>query len=443
VEEVAINLQAILSINRNDPCPCGSGKKYKRCCQSAVEESTRAIALDLVQPEDFVFPQLGAFITALGFACGLTPDTDEEPPTPAALVPVAKELLDALQSEEDQEKLRAVHRELASFLKETSLGRKLRFDYQKFREVWEDVTEFTYDEDLTEEEEVELAEEALKRLVTPEFVSDTVIKLLVCLRSREVTPEERLPLLWGLWSALEKHVTDSLLWRVLLVLAVAEEEAGRRAMRDFLEKHSLSPVSEEGEEYMQDLREILDQHPSMEAMLSEKVWPQLVPVLRAVTDGTIPFAVPPYTVVNTLADIYLIAQRPAAGRSILSYLETGPLFDLVSENAWERDYEVFRSAAAKVLLDWRAAHADDEPELAAAVENLCSSLGSNLLRAEKRAFEFLYFLALSNILSSAGEEAVLGPDGLTAYAAELDQSGQSEAAAHIRAAAERMQQTLS
>ena len=23
-------------VGRNDPCPCGSGKKYKRCCGSTV-----------------------------------------------------------------------------------------------------------------------------------------------------------------------------------------------------------------------------------------------------------------------------------------------------------------------------------------------------------------------------------------------------------------------
>ncbi len=25
-------LQATGKVNRNDPCPCGSGKKYKKCC---------------------------------------------------------------------------------------------------------------------------------------------------------------------------------------------------------------------------------------------------------------------------------------------------------------------------------------------------------------------------------------------------------------------------
>ncbi|WP_083273700.1 SEC-C metal-binding domain-containing protein [Geosporobacter ferrireducens] len=27
-----IDLQARIKVGRNDPCPCGSGKKYKKCC---------------------------------------------------------------------------------------------------------------------------------------------------------------------------------------------------------------------------------------------------------------------------------------------------------------------------------------------------------------------------------------------------------------------------
>ncbi len=27
-------------ISRNDPCPCGSGKKYKRCCEGKAAEKT-------------------------------------------------------------------------------------------------------------------------------------------------------------------------------------------------------------------------------------------------------------------------------------------------------------------------------------------------------------------------------------------------------------------
>ncbi|WHT49335.1 SEC-C metal-binding domain-containing protein [Sporosarcina thermotolerans] len=34
-------------IGRNDPCPCGSGKKYKKCCQSK-----KAVSVETVQKEE-------------------------------------------------------------------------------------------------------------------------------------------------------------------------------------------------------------------------------------------------------------------------------------------------------------------------------------------------------------------------------------------------------
>lgn len=30
-------------VGRNDPCPCGSGKKYKRCCLERDQEAERAL----------------------------------------------------------------------------------------------------------------------------------------------------------------------------------------------------------------------------------------------------------------------------------------------------------------------------------------------------------------------------------------------------------------
>lgn len=37
-----------MNVGRNDPCPCGSGKKYKRCCLGhSVEETQRSRKLTL------------------------------------------------------------------------------------------------------------------------------------------------------------------------------------------------------------------------------------------------------------------------------------------------------------------------------------------------------------------------------------------------------------
>lgn len=38
-------------ISRNDPCPCGSGKKYKKCCQAA--DAARVVALDTATVDVF------------------------------------------------------------------------------------------------------------------------------------------------------------------------------------------------------------------------------------------------------------------------------------------------------------------------------------------------------------------------------------------------------
>ena len=37
-----LSIFAKQNLGRNDPCPCGSGKKYKRCHQNAVESLTRS-----------------------------------------------------------------------------------------------------------------------------------------------------------------------------------------------------------------------------------------------------------------------------------------------------------------------------------------------------------------------------------------------------------------
>jgi hypothetical protein len=41
-----------MKTGRNDPCPCGSGKKYKRCCMEADLHPARASHPSPVSPPD-------------------------------------------------------------------------------------------------------------------------------------------------------------------------------------------------------------------------------------------------------------------------------------------------------------------------------------------------------------------------------------------------------
>jgi uncharacterized protein YecA (UPF0149 family) len=38
----AKNFAELHGVKRNDPCPCGSGKKFKKCCYTATEEAAGA-----------------------------------------------------------------------------------------------------------------------------------------------------------------------------------------------------------------------------------------------------------------------------------------------------------------------------------------------------------------------------------------------------------------
>ena len=38
IKKVTVTKRAADTVGRNDPCPCGSGKKYKKCCGSNVQE---------------------------------------------------------------------------------------------------------------------------------------------------------------------------------------------------------------------------------------------------------------------------------------------------------------------------------------------------------------------------------------------------------------------
>jgi hypothetical protein len=48
-------------INRNDPCPCGSGKKYKKCCGAEKSSPSREFTPDIPMSKE-VNPRLGKAI---------------------------------------------------------------------------------------------------------------------------------------------------------------------------------------------------------------------------------------------------------------------------------------------------------------------------------------------------------------------------------------------
>ena len=51
-----------MKIGRNDPCPCGSGKKYKKCCLNRMVASGPKMSVEFLQkePTDFEYINFSA-----------------------------------------------------------------------------------------------------------------------------------------------------------------------------------------------------------------------------------------------------------------------------------------------------------------------------------------------------------------------------------------------
>jgi hypothetical protein len=54
-------MERAMQIGRNEPCPCGSGKKYKRCCLVADEHATRPPGQDLHDLDHRIFVDMGTW----------------------------------------------------------------------------------------------------------------------------------------------------------------------------------------------------------------------------------------------------------------------------------------------------------------------------------------------------------------------------------------------
>lgn len=116
----------IYQVERNDFCPCGSERKYKKCCLPAVEEATRAVGRA-------VGPNLTAYgkevVNTLGFICGLKWDEGARPPE---FERVGRLLKEAWEEEEEAmeepggERLDGISSRFAKLLREKPCLRSVR-----------------------------------------------------------------------------------------------------------------------------------------------------------------------------------------------------------------------------------------------------------------------------------------------------------------------------
>jgi exonuclease VII small subunit len=269
----------IFQTERNSTCPCGSGRKFKKCCQGLVEEATRRIRQVVSSGGGSFTPEGLEVIETLGFLCGLQAE-DGHMPAPETLGSV---LNDAWEAEEqirgslDQGALSTLSLGLQVLLGEKQHLRTIRIP------VWQFASGSADDED---EDLWDLIDQYLTGDEGLEFIEETVNSIGLSLLYDDYTDEELKTLLIALGWFVIDDTRDLFLYTVLHKtrsdLAAAEEK-----MDEIMKEQG---NDDQGEMY-QELRSVMRQYPAYDQMLSDNLRDDIGLVMSAVAEGDDHFSV--------------------------------------------------------------------------------------------------------------------------------------------------------
>lgn len=210
---------------RNAPCPCGSGSKYKRCCLGAVESADAAIRR--TAGPAFGATHLTAPLRAgLALACGLRPGAGEEAPDPEDTGAAVANVLAAME-DRTGEKATALQVAVERLLRDDGRLAACRFDAGAAAAALNEAITAHPDRRDSEEAWARFMTAALRRLVAAGLTEAVVRGFFAALRRPGRTAEEREAAVWGLLQALATpHIPlgYNFLWRDILRLTLEDVE---------------------------------------------------------------------------------------------------------------------------------------------------------------------------------------------------------------------------
>ncbi|MBC7325366.1 MAG: SEC-C domain-containing protein, partial [Moorella sp. (in: Bacteria)] len=354
---------------RNDPCLCGSGRKYKKCCLERVQKSTETIRRAAGAPAAARFPRV---VELLGLACGIRSGPPEIVPDPEkagrAVAAFYQNMAGAPDGAALERYLEELGQRLGSLLRQNSVLQFLRFPLSRVEE------HFAERGEPGARDGEALLDEAERGLFTPEFAFDAAIALANALCLGEGSAADLETLAGGLGLLVEEGDVDFIGG---LVLVVTLEE-----VKDFdeeLAKITGGKNDTAGENDNPAIAELCERYPAIERELSRRYVQEIRPVLDKIASGEIPVSIPFYAVVNGFLALDRVA-RPAISAAAPgkverlaealvgvaeSFLTPGSPLE---EAIFVRDYYFFASEAIKSLQSWLAKNEDSS--LRAGVERL-------------------------------------------------------------------------
>ncbi len=461
-----------LKLQRNEPCPCGSGKKYKKCCQNRVEEQK-----NLWKQLDYVWvtPELQH---ALVMVSGLKPDENEEVPDFEQLREALEELDKGIFNKELQLKgvdnyisrLLEVFTELLTkddYFREMRLGMLqgldiLKYANQKLAEAGE--------EQPGQEKLAEMLHEAIWEWLTEnidERANDWFLwKIMDSLRKRSYTLEERAVLLFGIFNTLNDKPAENPFWEGFVKVVLYESSEAVDALEEMNVLDS-GPPAVEGEAAVftnEKMNELMQQNPTYRQEIMARISEITSSTMEMLTDGRLKLELPPYAVLGGL----LVANEALRNKgATLDKKETSKKFDKrlaekvevifahlrkvnLTEKmttSWIADYDILIETAWQFLEQWLVTEGQEMPEQERERVIQCKSiLGSGHVA---RLSFFIYIITIVSfvvekdsllVLDSSRLEKETGlkfeefftVEGLEQYAGFLEKEEKTAAAEHVR-----------
>jgi len=438
---------------RNEPCPCGSGKKYKKCCRAQVEESMSAFDDDWKR----IFPGLAE---ALGMVCGLDEGEDETIPHPERINKGVEQLVEVLQNEDKDEivfELMRRAKTLTDLFKEEETLMNNLFSYEQVKDLMIEMeTALSGNEEEPDFESLfeELSDEYLPHMVDKQRAEEMAWSFFDLLREREWDDWSLECLSTGLMFSLDESVLANPLWKLVLRVSLEKNAQAVAELEELQEK------LENGEEdAMQLLEDYLEKNPIMKGYWSRKVWADAKPALRALETGELDLKMPLHSVLGSLVCMVDYAgklkEKEFKGDSLEQIINmllhqkteyTIELLEHLINKGMVLDLNIFMDHMNEVLQSWLKEEEVPE-ELKTSVATLLIDVNMGVVTAQLHILENIY---ITNFLNTAENIPVTLPaykdapaltldwqvlhsrEGLENYAAYLEKAGEQDAGSHVR-----------
>ncbi len=411
-----------MQVSRNDPCPCGSGKKYKICCQESVNVYTTGL-LSVAGADSAGQMET---VRSLGFWCGLQ--------MPGAGTPPAPDLLGRLLSG-------AWHAGRPSSTMSGRIGDLLLNKGQLLR--LRIPVDLLTGADL-QEGEPSGSESLAERIVgslPPAFYDFALYQIALSLRNDSLTDEELQTLLlafsWARGQETRPILAACVLDATMTELATAQQEL---VELDLGSPDNADPTS--GNEKM---RQFFASHPTYDGFISARMIAEIEPAFRAIIKpGAL--EMPLYSIIGGCYALCLEAlealsgssgHRPEAGMS------GGRGHRSIQESLWSQEESIFFIPLLQAAVaGW--SHVDQEESLIVSMRQLKDLLGGYFMTCQFVVAENFYLHCILNLVqemprSLPGVEAPLSgfmdlcrPEVMEPYIHYLELQHQVEEADHVR-----------